>query len=91
MRYANGSGQEDAQTRCVVRTLSVDGRRCGAIVMPCLGEGDWHAEAYSNVVPVTLHEGVNRIAITFTAPYDLNANRNRGTALIRHIRLIRRQ
>lgn len=91
VRYANGSGQEDAQTRCVVRTLSVDGRRCGAIVMPCLGEGDWHAEAYSNVVPVTLHEGVNRIAITFTAPYDLNANRNRGTALIRHIRLIRRQ
>lgn len=91
VRYANGGGQEDAQTRCVIRTVKVNGMRAGTIVMPCLGEGDWLSEAYSNAVVVKLRKGLNRVSIDFDPPYDRNAAGSPGTALINHVRLIRRQ
>lgn len=88
-RYANGSGEENTQTRCVIRTVSVNGFRTGALILPCNGEGNWTKLINSNRVPLTLQKGLNEISIEFNPPYDLNSAGTAGTALIEWIKLIR--
>lgn len=88
-RFANGSGEENTQTRCVIRTVSVNNKRVGTLILQCNGEGNWVKFISSNKILFTLEKGLNNISIDFVSPYDLNSAGSAGTALIEWIKLIR--
>lgn len=89
MRYANGSGEEDAQSRCVIRTLKVNGKKVGTIVMPCIGAGNWQNMAFTNAIIIDLRRGDNKISLQFDSPCDFNAARSQGTALIQYVQFLK--
>jgi hypothetical protein len=68
--YANGAGPVDTGSRCALRSLYVDGRRVGALVLPQRGEGRWDAWGRSNELLVTLDPGPHRCSIQ-RDPLDL--------------------
>lgn len=87
-RYANGSGPVNTDNKAAIRTLSVDGARVGALVMPQRGDGLWNDWGYSNPVPVYLTAGTHTLRLRFTVA-DENMNGEVNTALLDHLRLVR--
>ncbi|MCM1452383.1 MAG: hypothetical protein NC102_08985, partial [Clostridium sp.] len=41
LTYANGNGPVNTENKCAIRTISIDGRRAGVVVMPHRGVGNW--------------------------------------------------
>lgn len=89
MLYSNGSSEDDGGTKCALRTLSVNGRRAGTIVMPQRGAATWDRTARSSMVAVDLKKGRNRLSLDYLEPVDINMNRRVNSALLRSIRIIR--
>lgn len=85
-RYANGSGPINTEDKVAVRTLRVDGREAGVLVMPQRGSGRWDDWGYSNPVVVPLRAGRHVLVLTWT-PLDENMNRHVSTALLDHLRI----
>jgi hypothetical protein len=56
-RYANGSGPINTDNKCAVRTLFIDGKLAGEVVMPQRGKDDWSNLGYSNGHIVSLSRG----------------------------------
>ncbi len=69
-----------------VRTLRVDGRAAGVLVMPQRGSGRWDDWGYSNPLVVWLAAGRHVLSLMWT-PLDENMNRHVSTALIEHLRV----
>ena len=88
VRYANGSGPVNSSDKAAVRTLLVDGRRRGGVVMPQRGTDLWNDWGYSNPLRVRLAAGKHTLMITYTES-DQNMNRTVNTALLDHVRLTR--
>ncbi len=88
-RYANGSGEENTQTRCVIRSVSVNGTKVGSLILPCNGEGNWIKLSNSNRIPLNLEKGINEISIDYIPPFYMNSAGTAGTALIEWIKLVR--
>ena len=88
VRYANGSGPVNSSDKAAVRSLSVDGRRVGAWVMPQRGTNLWDDWGYSNPLRVRLSAGAHTVRITYTES-DRNMNRAVNRALLDHMRLTR--
>ncbi len=86
--YANGNGPIFTENKCAVRTLSVDGKRSGVLVMPQRGQGNWTDWGYSNVVRVPLTAGRHKLTIDFR-PQNENMNIATNHAVIDRIRLTR--
>ena len=90
LRYANGSGPVNTENKCAIRTLTVNGERAGAIVMPQRGIGEWLSTGYSNMLPVSLKAGENTISVDYITPANINMNGDVNTALVDHMRLIKK-
>lgn len=90
VRYANGSGPINTENKCAIRTLTVNGERAGAIVMPQRGIGEWLSTGYSNMLPVNLKAGENTLSLDYITPFNTNMNGEINTALIDHMRLIKK-
>lgn len=90
LRYANGSGPINTDSKCAIRTLSVNGQRAGAIVMPQRGIGEWLSTGFSNMLPVTLHRGTNTLSVDYITPFNINMNGDVNTALVDYMRIIRK-
>lgn len=90
LRYANGSGPINTDSKCAIRSLIVNGERAGAIVMPQRGIGEWLSTGYSNMLPVSLKAGENTLTVEYITPSDINMNGEVNTALIDHMRLIKK-
>lgn len=90
VHYANGNGPEGSGDKCGIRTLFVNGKRIGTVVMPQRGEGDWENTGYSNTLAAPLKAGMNIISIDYVVPYNENMNRFVNTVLVDYVRLIRR-
>ncbi|MDE6495019.1 MAG: hypothetical protein K2L30_02130 [Duncaniella sp.] len=90
VRYANGSGPINTDNKCAIRTLTVNGTRAGAIVMPQRGIGEWLSTGFSNMLTVTLHAGTNDLEISYITPENINMNGEVNTALIEYVRIIRK-
>ena len=90
VRYANGSGPINTDNKCAIRTLTVNGTRAGAIVMPQRGIGEWLSTGFSNALAVTLHAGTNNLEISYTTPENINMNGEVNTALIEYVRIIKK-
>ncbi|MEJ7813067.1 MAG: hypothetical protein WKG32_21820 [Gemmatimonadaceae bacterium] len=88
VRYANGGGPVNSDSKGAVRTLRVDGRPAGVLVMPQRGTDLWTDWGYSNALRVRLSAGAHTLRIAYT-PLDENMHRAVNTALLDHIRLTR--
>lgn len=87
-RYANGNGPINTDNKCAIRTLLINGKNLGSIVMPQRGINKWNDWGYTNSFRIKLNEGHHIISIVFK-DYNENMNRKENTALIDYARLIR--
>lgn len=87
-RYANGNGPVNTKNRCAVRTLSVDGKRIGIVVMPQRGKGNWDDWGITNSLKVLLPQGSHIITLDFR-PENENMNIKTNHSLIDDVRLTR--
>jgi hypothetical protein len=87
-RYANGSGPVNTDSKAAIRTLRVDGREAGVLVMPQRGSGHWDEWGYGTPLRLTLAAGAHRLLLEYTA-LDENMDRHENTALLDHLRLTR--
>ena len=85
-RYANGNGPINTDSKAAVRTVLVDGKALGVLVMPQRGENRWNDWGYSNPLRAQLSAGAHTLTITYTA-LDMNMSRKENTALLDHVRV----
>ncbi|MEP6466533.1 MAG: hypothetical protein ABJB05_09510 [Parafilimonas sp.] len=86
-RYANGNGPTNTENKCAIRTLNVDDKKAGTIVLPQRGKNEWSNWGYSNSVKIHLTKGKHIISLSFEN-YDDNMNGEINQAMIDHIRVI---
>ena len=86
--YANGNGPVNTENKCAIRTLSVDGKRAGLIVMPQRGRENWDEYGVSNSVKVALTPGQHTLTIDFR-PENENMNITTKQAVVRSVVLTR--
>jgi hypothetical protein len=83
-RYANGSGPVTTDNKCAIRTLFVDGREIGPIIMPQRGQDRWSDWGDSSNQLVPLKKG-NHLFELRLEPYDENMNGEVNKALIQSL------
>lgn len=88
LRYANGNGPVNTENKCAIRTLAVDGKAIGTVVMPQRGTGNWSDWGMSNTLNVSLTEGIHTIVLQFM-PENENMNLKVNHALIDRVILRR--
>ena len=87
-RYANGHGPVNTHNACAVRTLRLNGRLVGPLVLPQRGADAWTDWGYSNALPLPLDAGTHTLTIAFE-PHDRNMNGDTNAAFLDHLRLTR--
>ena len=80
-RYSNGNGPVNTENKAAIRSLYVDGKDVGTIVMPQRGVANWDDWGMSNSVKVQLTKGTHTITLQFN-PEDQNMNLKTNHALI---------
>jgi hypothetical protein len=85
-RYANGNGPVNTDARAAIRTLLVDGRPAGVLVMPQRGVNLWTDWGWGTPLRVALTPGAHTLTLAYT-PLDENMDRRENTALLDHLRL----
>ena len=80
-RYSNGNGPVNTENKAAVRSLYVDGKDVGTIVMPQRGVGNWDDWGLSNSVKVELSKGEHTVTLKYN-PEDENMNLHTNHALI---------
>lgn len=80
-RYANGNGPVNTENKCAIRTLSVDGKRIGVLVMPQRGVANWNDWGMSNHLQTPIPAGTHTITIDFR-PENNNMNIDTNHALL---------
>ncbi|MCK9211941.1 MAG: hypothetical protein M0P61_13960 [Ignavibacteriaceae bacterium] len=89
-RYANGNGPINTDNKCAVRSLLVDSKFAGAIVMPHRGENSWNIFDYSNSVQIRLEKGEHFVTLTFRNSDDnMNGEVNGALLDCARIRLLK--
>lgn len=86
--YANGNGPVNTENKCAVRTLVVDGKNVGAVVMPQRGEGKWSDWGRSSIVRVPMTAGDHKLSIEMR-PANENMNLKTNHALIDRVEVSR--
>lgn len=90
VRYANGSGPVNTDSKCAIRTLLVGGVEAGPLVMPQRGVDEWLSTGFSNPLLVTLQQGDNLLSINYVTPQNRNMDGTTNTALIEYVRAIQK-
>jgi hypothetical protein len=70
-RYANGSGPINTDNKCAIRTLFINGKLAGPIVMPQRGQDNWSNWGFSNEHIFFLSKGRHTFELRFE-PQDEN-------------------
>lgn len=86
LRYANGNGPVNTENRCGIRTISIDGKKNGIVVMPHRGRNNWDDWGLTNSLPVDLTPGEHTVTIEFL-PEDENMNIATNHILVDELRL----
>ena len=81
LRYANGNGPVNTENKAAVRSLYVDGKDAGTIVMPQRGVANWDDWGMTNSIRVDLPAGKHVIRLSLN-PEDENMNLTTNHALI---------
>lgn len=85
-RYANGNGPINTDNKCAVRTLKINGKIAGAVILPQRGVDAWTDWGYSNSILCNLKKGRQTLTLIFT-PSDNNMNVETNSALLDFVRL----
>ncbi len=80
-RYANGNGPVNTENKCAIRTLSLDGKRIGVLVMPQRGVANWNDWGMSNYLHMPLTAGKHTVTIDYR-PENTNMNIDTNHALL---------
>lgn len=88
MRYSNGSGPWNTDNKCAIRSLTVNDKYAGVLVLPQRGKDEWSDWGWSNPVRLSLSAGSNRLRIHFEE-WNNNMNVETNTAMLDQLRLIR--
>ncbi len=83
-RYANGNGPVNTENKAAVRSLYIDGKDVGTIVLPQRGVANWNDWGLTNTVRVELTPGRHDIRLVVD-PEDSNMNLATNHALIDQI------
>jgi hypothetical protein len=83
-QYANGSDSIISNSKCAIRTLYVDGKKLGPIVMPQRGKDAWTDFGRSSGQLVDLSPGHHAGVLKFE-PEDLNMDGKTNAARLRSI------
>ncbi len=86
-RYSNGSGPDNTDNKCAIRTLSINGQKAGVMVMPQRGKGEWSNWGYTNLISVKLNKGANQLRLSFES-FNNNMNGDINTALLDELKVI---
>jgi hypothetical protein len=86
-RYANGNGPTNTENKCAIRTLNVEEKKAGTIVLSQRGKNEWSNWGYSNAVKVFLTTGNHNISLNFEN-FDDNMNLEINQAMIDNMRII---
>ncbi|WP_164981352.1 MGH1-like glycoside hydrolase domain-containing protein [Silvibacterium dinghuense] len=88
VEYANGNDSIENNSKCAIRTLYIDGKRIGPIVMPQRGKDEWDNYGRSSGQALTLAPGHHTAALKFE-PEDTNMDGKINTARLRAVMLDR--
>lgn len=89
VRYANGNGPVNTENKAAIRSLTVDDRDAGTLVMPTRGVGNWSDWGMSNGIVVPLRKGTHQVMIEYQ-PEDENMNIKTNHALLEYLEIIKR-
>jgi hypothetical protein len=87
-RYANGHGAVSYGHRAAMRTLVVDGRAVGTLVLPQRGIRRWDDWGYGSPLLVTLEAGTHAVTLE-PRPENRNMDGRIDGALLDHLRATR--
>lgn len=78
-RYSNGNGPINTENKCAIRTLQVDDKTAGTIVLPQRGANEWSNWGITNAVKVKLSKGKHQLIISFeSANENMNGEINQA-------------
>lgn len=80
-RYTNGNGPVATENKCALRTLSVDGKRAGVLIMPQREKANWNDWGLTNMLTIPLKAGRHTFTIDFR-PENENMNLRTNHALV---------
>ncbi|PSR56122.1 glycogen debranching protein [Adhaeribacter arboris] len=85
-RYANGEGPISTNNKCAIRTLKLNNKILGTIVLPQRGADEWSDWGFTNAVQVRLEQGPHDLALAFE-PTNENMNTEVNRALLDYMRV----
>ncbi len=85
-KYANGNGPISTENKCAIRTLEVDGRVVGKILLP--QTGNWSDWMKSTAVFLNLSAGEHTVKLNFQAE-DSNMNGVTNQAIVDYLEAIK--
>ncbi len=88
-RYSNGSGPVNTDNKCAIRTLMVDGKEVGPIVMPQRGNEEWSNWGDSNFLTMQLSAGRHDFSVEYVLPQNQNMNGETNKAMLDALSIIR--
>jgi len=87
-KYANGNGPINTENKCAIRTLNIDNKFTGTIVLPQRGKDEWSNWGYANSVKVKLSKGKHRVTLQFKAANE-NMNGEINQAMVDYMQVIK--
>lgn len=87
--FCNATESRRDGDTCAIRSLFVDDKFEGHLVMPQTGEaGDWEHYTHTSALEMSLESGTHRFQIRYTES-DRNVNGGTNQAMVRHLRVTR--
>ncbi len=84
--YANGNGPINTDNKCAIRTLYVDDKLAGTVVLAQRGTNLWDNWGYSNTLCLDLKKGNHQFKLEFNK-LNQNMNIDVNKALLKHVRV----
>lgn len=81
LRYANGNGPVNTENKAAIRSVLLNKKKVGTVVLPQRGSGNWQDWGSSSVLNIRLPEGESEIELLML-PEDENMNLKINHALI---------
>lgn len=88
LRYANGNGPVNTENKAAIRSLLIDGKKVGTVVLPQRGVANWNDWGLSNSVHIPLTAGDHELTLEYRTE-DRNMNLHTNHALIDAVLLTR--
>ncbi len=86
-QYSNGSGRWNTNNKCAIRSLTVNDKYEGVIVLPQRGKDEWSEWGFSNSRNIQLKSGINTIKVHFE-DWNNNMDGAVNVAMLDYMRLI---